>query len=374
MDTEQKPTGLRGQVAGNTAISTVGKEGVGLTYRGYAIGELAEKTSFEEVAHLLLMGELPNRAQLEAFRSRLRAACDLPPAVAAVLESIPAQAHPMDVLRTGVSLLGAVEPEGDFSHAVASAERLLGVMPSMLAYWYRYSHQGVRIATRNEQPGVAGHFLQLLYGRAPSPERVRALDATLMLYAEHEFNASTFTARVCAATLSDLHSCITGAIGTLRGPLHGGANEAAMELVQRFHTPEEAVEGVHQLLARKQKIMGFGHAVYRESDPRTPTCKAWAARLADTDEKRRMLSVFDAIEVYMWKEKRLFPNVDYPCAAVYHFLDIPTPLFTPLFAVARTSGWAAHVVEQRADNKLIRPTAAYIGLPPRVVPAIETRP
>jgi 2-methylcitrate synthase len=372
MEATQPSQGLRGQVAGNTAISTVGK-GVGLTYRGYAVGELAECCTFEEVAHLLLQGELPGKAGLSEFSTRLRAGRNLPAALKAVLERIPALSHPMDVLRTTSSMLGTLEPETDFSRALDVAQRLMAIFPSALIYWYRYAHEGLRIETENMAADTAAYFLELLHGRKPPADHVRALNASLILYAEHEFNASTFTARVCAATLSDLYSAITGAIGSLRGPLHGGANEAAMTLVQRFTTPEAAIAGVRGMLARKEKIMGFGHPVYRESDPRTPVAKAWGQRLAATPEHTQLLSVFNAIEQLMWDEKHLFANVDYPAAALYHFMGIPTLLFTPVFVIARTAGWCAHVLEQRADNKLIRPTAAYIGPTPRPVPPLEAR-
>jgi 2-methylcitrate synthase len=367
--------GLRGQSAGSTAISTVGKEGVGLTYRGYAIEDLAEYATFEEVAYLLLKGELPGRRQLDDFKKRLRGLRDLPPALKEVLERIPKSAHPMDVLRTATSMLGVLEPEGSFSRQDAVAERLLACLPSVLCYWYRFAQESIRIGTESDQESLAGHFLRLLHGADPSAEHQRCMDVSLILYAEHEFNASTFTARVCAATLSDFYSCVTGAIGTLRGPLHGGANEAAMELVSRFKTAEEAREGVRAILARKEKIMGFGHAVYRSCDPRNAIIKEWARRLAQPAMQKDgyLFDVSSAIEKVMKEEKKLFANADFFSASAYHFMGIPTPLFTPIFVLARISGWSAHIKEQRSNNKLIRPSADYIGPEPRVFTPIDRR-
>jgi 2-methylcitrate synthase len=367
--------GLRGQSAGSTAISTVGKEGVGLTYRGYAIEDLAEYATFEEVAYLLLKGELPGRRQLDDFKKRLRGLRDLPPALKEVLERIPKSAHPMDVLRTATSMLGVLEPEGSFSRQDAVAERLLACLPSVLCYWYRFAQESIRIGTESDQESLAGHFLRLLHGADPSAEHQRCMDVSLILYAEHEFNASTFTARVCAATLSDFYSCVTGAIGTLRGPLHGGANEAAMELVSRFKTAEEAREGVRAILARKEKIMGFGHAVYRSCDPRNAIIKEWARRLAQPAMQKDgyLFDVSSAIEKVMKEEKKLFANADFFSASAYHFMGIPTPLFTPIFVLARISGWSAHIKEQRSNNKLIRPSADYIGPEPRAFTPIDRR-
>jgi 2-methylcitrate synthase len=367
--------GLRGQSAGTTAICTVGKEGVGLTYRGYAIEDLAEKASFEEVGYLMLEGELPKQRQLDDFKRRLRAAREVPPLLKEVLERIPKDAHPMDVLRTGTSMLGALEPEGSFARQNAVAERLLACLPSVLCYWYRFAREAVRIETQSDQESVAGHFLKLLHGVDPSAEHRRCMDASLILYAEHEFNASTFTARVCAATLSDFYSCVTGAIGTLRGPLHGGANEAAMELVSKFKTAEEAREGVRAILARKEKIMGFGHAVYRSCDPRNAIIKEWARRLAPSAKQQDgyLFEVSAAIEELMWEEKKLFANADFFSACIYHFMGIPTPLFTPIFVLGRVSGWSAHIMEQRSNNKLIRPSADYIGPEPRAFTPLDRR-
>jgi 2-methylcitrate synthase len=369
-------SGLRGQSAGSTAICTVGKSGVGLTYRGYAIEELAENATFEEVAFLLLEGGLPNYQQLVEFKKRLRAFRLLPPALREVLERIPKNAHPMDVLRTGASMAGVLEPEGNFSQQDRIAERLLASLPSMLCYWYHFSHHGgARIEVDSDEETCAGHFLRLLHGAKPSAEHQRAMDVSLILYAEHEFNASTFTARVCAATLSDFYSCVTGAIGTLRGPLHGGANEAAMELVSKFKTPEEAGAAVKEMLVRKEKIMGFGHAVYRHSDPRNAVIKEWA-RLLSTAAwcgDGYLFSVSEAVEKVMGEEKNLFANADFFSACLYHFMGIPTALFTPIFVLARVTGWSAHIKEQRGNNKLIRPSADYVGPDTRPYPPIDRR-
>ncbi len=361
------PGGLRGQSAGATSICTVGKEGVGLTYRGYAIEDLAAHATFEEVAYLLLYGTLPTGAELGAYQTKLRGQRGLPDTLREVLERIPADAHPMDVLRTGVSMLGTLEPEGSFAQQDAIADRLLACLPGVLLYWHRFCKDGTRIETETDDDSLAGHFLHLLLGAKPGEEHRRCMDVSLILYAEHEFNASTFTARVCAATLSDIYSCVTGAIGTLRGPLHGGANEAAMELVQEFKTPDAARDGVKAMLARKEKIMGFGHAVYKHSDPRNAIIKQWSQRLAPSaaDGDGYLYEVSEAVEKLMSDEKRMFANADFFSATAYHFLGIPTPLFTPIFVLARVSGWAAHVKEQRANNKLIRPGADYTGPEPQ---------
>lgn len=368
MSGESAGSGLRGVSAGTTAIATVGSEGTGLRYRGYDVAELADNASFEEVAHLLLFGELPGAAELGEYRATLRQQRGLPPGICEVLERIPRDAHPMDVLRTGCSMLGTLEPEQDFSRQVDIANRLIATLPSMLLYWHHYANDGVRIETETEEPGTAGHFLHLLHQESPSEQHARALDASLILYAEHEFNASTFTARVCAATLSDIYSAVTAAIGTLRGALHGGANEAAMELIEQFDSPESAEREVRAMLERKEKVMGFGHAVYRKADPRNPVIKAWAAKLAATDSDRMLFAVAEAIEALLWNEKELFPNLDFYSAPAYRSLGIPTPLFTPIFVCSRVTGWAAHIFEQRANNKLIRPTADYIGPAARAYP------
>lgn len=366
-------TGLRGQSAGSTAICTVGKQGVGLTYRGYTIEELAEKASFEEVAYLLLYGSLPKQSELDDFRSRLRSARGLTQSLKDVLERIPPDAHPMDVLRTGCSMLGTLEPEKSFADQDRVAERLLAVFPSVLLYWYHYSTAKKRIATETEAASLASHILTLLHGRESGVVEQRALDVSLVLYAEHEFNASTFACRVCAATLSDFYSCITSAIGTLRGPLHGGANEAAMELVQRYRTPAEARAGILEMLSRKEKIMGFGHAVYKSSDPRNAINKAWSSKLSSMAADGYLFQVSEAVEQVMKEQKNLFANADFYSATLYHFLGIPTPHFTPLFVMSRITGWSAHLKEQRQNNKLIRPSADYIGPEVRPWVPIEQR-
>ena len=365
--------GLRGQVAGQTELCTVGKTGAGLTYRGYDVRELAEKCCFEEVAYLLLYGALPNKSELSAYKEKLRALRGLPLELKEVLERIPADAHPMDVMRTGASMLGTLEPELSFEQQRDVADRLLAVFPAIMCYWYRYSHDGVRIDTITDEEGIAGHFLHLLHSKRPSELHVRVMNVSLILYAEHEFNASTFTARVCASTLSDLYSCVTGAIGSLRGPLHGGANEAAMELIERFSSPEEAVSELLAMLARKDKIMGFGHAIYKESDPRNEVIKQWSQRLAEEVGDSVLFPVSVAIDETMWAQKKLFPNADFYHASAYHFMGIPTKLFTPIFVCSRTSGWTAHVFEQRANNRIIRPSADYIGVEQRSVPALDQR-
>ncbi len=365
--------GLRGQSAGSTALCTVGQSGTGLTYRGYDITDLAENTTFEEVAYLIFCGELPNTDQLADYHTTLRGNRGLPAALKEVLERIPAGAHPMDVMRTGCSMLGNLEPEGDFDNQQHIADRLLGVLPSIINYWYRFSHEGVRIETETDAPNIAGHFLQTLLGEAPSELHQRVMDVSLILYAEHEFNASTFTARVCASTLSDMHSCITGAIGSLRGPLHGGANEAAMELIEKFDSPQAAIEGVTGMLERKDKIMGFGHAIYRTSDPRNVIIKGWAEKLAEEVGDTRLYPVSCAIEKLLWDEKELFANADFFHASTYNAMGIPTKLFTPIFVCSRASGWAAHVMEQRTNNRIIRPSADYVGSEPRKVTPIADR-
>jgi 2-methylcitrate synthase len=358
---DKKAGGLAGVSAGDTAICTVGKEGAGLTYRGYDIYDLAEHACFEEVAYLLHYGKLPTQAEHDTFIARLKGMRDLPDALKTALETVPGDSHPMDVLRTGCSLLGNLEPEHDFGDQLDVADRLLAAFPSMLLYWWRFHQDGVRIDTVTDDDSVAGHFLHLLHGKPPSEFHRRVLDVSLILYAEHEFNASTFTARVIAATLSDFHSAITGAIGALRGPLHGGANEAAMELIQRFDSAAVADAGVRAMLAAKDKIMGFGHRVYTTYDPRNKVIKAFAKQLSDERGDTVIFPVSEAIEKVMWDEKKLFPNADFYSASAYHFMGIPTPLFTPIFVCSRTTGWAAHIMEQRANNRLIRPSAEYTG-------------
>jgi 2-methylcitrate synthase len=369
----KKTGGLAGVTAGDTHICTVGKEGAGLTYRGYDIYDLADNACFEEVAHLLLHGKLPTQAELDAYIAKIKANRGLPDALKTVLEMVPADAHPMDVLRTGVSFLGNIEPEGDFSNQNDVADRLLACLPSILLYWHRFHADGVRIDTETDDDSISGHFLHMLHDQAPKELHRKCLDTTLILYAEHEFNASTFAGRVITGTLSDMHSAVTGAIGALRGPLHGGANEAAMALISKFDTPEEATEGVHGMLERKDLIMGFGHRVYTTSDPRNTVNKGMTKKLADDVGNTTLYPISEAVEKVMWDEKKLFANADFFAASVYHFMGIPTYLFTPIFVCSRITGWAAHIMEQRADNKLIRPAAAYIGPGLQEWTAIEDR-
>ena len=353
--------GLRGQVAGKTSLSTVGKAGKGLTYRGYPIETLSEKAKFEEVAYLLMYGSLPNASEYESYTKKLISMRSLPETILEVLERIPASAHPMDVMRTGCSMLGNIEPEGEFSNQQHSANRILATMASIIVYWYKYSHEGKKVETESNYETIGGHFLSLLHGQEPSEDQIRCLDTSLILYAEHGFNASTFTARTCASTLSDIHSCITGAIGTLRGPLHGGANEAAMELIEKFSTPEEAKVAVLKMLENKEKIMGFGHAVYSTEDPRNAIIKVWSEKLSKLNGDTTLFEVSDEIERVMDEEKGMFANTDFFMASAYNYLGIPTAIFTPLFVIGRTSGWAANIMEQRADNRIIRPSEEYIG-------------
>ena len=373
VDKQLGGAGLRGQSAGDTALCTVGKSGTGLTYRGYDITDLAENATFEEVAYLIYFGELPNQQQLEEYKTTLRGYRKLPKELTGVLEAIPASAHPMDVMRTGCSMLGNLEPEGDFENQQRAADRLLGALPSIINYWYQYSHHDNRIDTDSDEDSLAGHFLKTLSGQSPSELHQRVMDVSLILYAEHEFNASTFTARVCASTLSDMHSCVTGAIGSLRGPLHGGANEAAMEMIEQFSSVEDATQGVHGMLERKDKIMGFGHAIYRTSDPRNVIIKQWAEKLATEVGDDSLYPISCAVEKVMWDEKELFANADFFHASAYHFIGIPTKLFTPIFVCSRVSGWTAHVMEQRVNNRIIRPSADYVGPEPRVLKRIEER-
>ncbi|MDN3652734.1 2-methylcitrate synthase [Thalassotalea ponticola] len=365
--------GLRGQSAGETKLCTVGKSGTGLTYCGYDVSDLAENATFEEVAYLLFNGELPNQAELAAYKAELAEMRDLPQALKEVLQRIPRDAHPMDVMRTGCSFLGNIEPENDFSEQQRAANRLLAAFPAIMTYWYRYSHQGVVIDCVTDEDSIGGHFLKLLTGETPSDLHRRVMDVSLILYAEHEFNASTFTARVCASTLSDMFSCITGAIGSLRGPLHGGANEAAMDMIQKFTSPDDAKEKMAGMLERKEKIMGFGHAVYRTSDPRNTIIKAWSEKLSHEFGDTSLYDISVACEEYMWDTKRLFCNADFFHASAYHFMGIPTKLFTPIFVCSRLTGWAAHVMEQRDNNRIIRPSADYVGPEPRTVTPIAER-
>lgn len=365
--------GLRGQSAGETKLCTVGKSGSGLTYCGYDVSDLADNATFEEVAYLLFNGELPTAAQLASYKQELLVMRDLPQALKEVLQRIPADAHPMDVMRTGASFLGNLEPEASFSEQNKAANRLLAAFPAIMTYWYRYSHDKVEISCVTDEDSIGGHFLKLLTGKSPSDLHRRVMDVSLILYAEHEFNASTFTARVCASTLSDMYSCITGAIGSLRGPLHGGANEAAMDMIQKFSSPEDAKIQMADMLARKEKIMGFGHAVYRTSDPRNVIIKQWSEKLSVEFGDSSLYDISVACEEFMWDSKKLFCNADFFHASAYHFMGIPTKLFTPIFVCSRVTGWAAHVMEQRENNRIIRPSADYIGSEPRKVTSIENR-
>ena len=365
--------GLRGQSAGETKLCTVGQSGSGLTYCGYDVADLAENTTFEEVAYLLFNGELPTQTQLDEYKKTLFAMRDLPAALKTVLKLIPADTHPMDVMRTGCSFLGNLEPEQDFSQQTQAANRLLAAFPAIMCYWYKFSHQGIEIDCVTDQDSLGGHFLKLLNGETASKQHQRVMDVSLILYAEHEFNASTFAARVCASTLSDLFSCVTGAIGTLRGPLHGGANEAAMDMIEKFSSPQDAKVKMAEMLARKEKIMGFGHAVYRTSDPRNIIIKKWSEKLAQENGDSSLYDISVACEEFMWDSKKLFCNADFFHASTYNYLGIPTKLFTPIFVCSRLTGWAAHIMEQRSNNRIIRPSADYTGSEPRVVTPIETR-
>jgi 2-methylcitrate synthase len=370
---ELSGAGLRGQVAGKTALSTVGKSGSGLTYRGYDVKDLAANCEFEEVAYLILKGELPTQAELDAYKTKLKGMRGLPQALKEVLERIPASAHPMDVMRTGCSMLGNLETEESFDEQQEATDRMLAVFPGMINYWYNFSHNDKRIDENTDADSIAEQFLWTLHGEKPSELHVQVMQASLILYAEHEFNASTFTARVCASTLSDMHSCITGAIGSLRGPLHGGANEAAMELIEGMRDPEHAEESIMGMLARKDKIMGFGHAIYSESDPRNAVIKEWSEKLAEKNGDTNLYDISVRCEAVMWREKKLFCNADFFHASAYNYMGIPTKLFTPIFVCSRLTGWAAHVMEQRADNRIIRPSAEYTGEEPRAVKALADR-
>ncbi|MCK0152565.1 2-methylcitrate synthase [Alcanivorax sp. S6407] len=370
--------GLRGQVAGKTALSTVGVSGSGLTYRGYDVKDLAENCEFEEVAHLILKGALPTQAELDAYKTKLKGLRGLPQALKEVLERIPADAHPMDVIRTGCSMLGNLEQEdttvmGVFPTQEEAIDRMLACFPSIICYWYRFSHDGVRVDENTDDDSIGAHFLHMLRGEKPNELHERVMNVSLILYAEHEFNASTFTARVCASTLSDIHSCITGAIGTLRGPLHGGANEAAMDMIEKFTSADHAEQEMMGMLERKEKIMGFGHAIYSESDPRNAIIKEWSEKLAADVGDTVLYPVSVRCEEVMWREKKLFCNADFFHASAYHFMGIPTKLFTPIFVMSRLTGWAGHVMEQRADNRIIRPSAEYTGEDLRKVNPIAER-
>ena len=353
--------GLRGQVAGETSLSTVGQV-EGLAYRGHKIELLAEKSCFEEVAYLLLYDKLPNQKELDDYKQLLKNQRDLPDSLKLVLQKIPSSAHPMDVMRTGTSMLGNIEPEGEFSNQLNSINRMIATMPSIVTYWYKYSHEGLDIDLVNDEDSMAGHFLHILHGEKPSDLHRKVMDVSLILYAEHEFNASTFTARVCASTMSDIHSCVVAAIGSLRGPLHGGANEKAMELIENWTSKEEAKTKIIEMLGNKEKIMGFGHAVYSIRDPRNAVIKEYAKELSQLAENDTLYQVAEEVEKVMADEKKMFANADFFHAPAYFYMGIPTKLFTPIFVMSRVSGWAAHCMEQRANNRIIRPSAEYIGV------------
>jgi len=365
--------GLRGQVAGQSAICTVGVSGSGLTYRGYDLQDLVENATFEEVAFLLLHGELPKQSELDAFIDRMVSLRHLPKALRSTLENIPKNTHPMDVMRTGCSMLGNIEPEEDFSQQIDKAERMLAAFPAILNYWYNFSHKGVKIETELDDRSIGGYFLHTLHGKKPSELHATIMNTSLILYAEHEFNASTFAARVCASTLSDIHSSVTAAIGTLRGPLHGGANESAHAMISQWSDPDEAEAAVMGMLERKDLIMGFGHAVYTESDPRNVIIKGCSKQLSDSVGDKYMYKVSERVEEVMWREKKLFANADFYHASSYEFMGIPVKLFTPIFVCSRVIGWTAHIFEQRSNNRIIRPTSEYTGPDLRKVNPISER-
>ena len=364
--------GLRGQSAGQTSLSTVEQEG-SLRYLGYSIEDLAKNASFEEVAYLLLLGHLPKKQELEEFENELASLREMPDSLVTVLESIPAEAHPMEVVRTIISYMGVIESERSFDEQLDVTKRLLGVTTTAIVYWYKFSHEGIRIEQTSDEVSVAAHFLKLLRQEEINDLHKRTLDVSLTLYAEHEFNASTFTGRVCASTLSDLHSCLTAAVGSLRGPLHGGANEEAMKMLEEIDSLENVKEFIDHKLEKKEKVMGFGHAVYSVKDPRSDIIKEYSAKLSEDHKDKVLHDAAVVMEAYLKEKKGLFPNTDFFHAPAYHYLGIPTKLFTPLFAIARIVGWSAHAYEQRDNNRIIRPSADYIGPEDRNWVDIESR-